>query len=250
MSRLTLITIHGWALTPEFWAPLERALSERLARHAPCFRHVDCGSFKSGARAEAGGPGAWGMEPGRTVILTHSLGTLWLQRYRDRFPPDCAALICCAGFPRFVAAPQFPAGVPARVLDRMIARFQQQPLVVATDFLERAAGSGPGRGPAFQRLLADLSRLDPAALAGGLHELRDLDFTREYRARAMPLLSLVGRDDAIAGAAMSQALLPADRAEVAAGSRQVDTGLAGHLFPYFFAPDCAVWIADFLEGLL
>ena len=100
--------IHGWGFDAGLWSALAGRLSEHPAVVA------DLGYF-----------GAEAIDPpdGPFVAITHSFGAMHALRHA---PPGCRGLVALNGFDSFVAGAG-RAGVPPRLLDRMIARFADEP---------------------------------------------------------------------------------------------------------------------------
>lgn len=157
------------------------------------------------------------------------MGVLRLLR---GLPPACAGLVSINGFPRFGAGPDFDAGVPRRMLDRMLKRFSAEPSAVLQDFRQRCGDATAIGAP----------RLEP--LAQDLEALRDEDQRSALAALPVPLLILTGQDDPIVPAPMTQAAfdgrLDDERHEREQG---------GHLLPVSDAPWCARHIAEFITRL-
>ncbi|WP_367644010.1 alpha/beta fold hydrolase, partial [Achromobacter ruhlandii] len=102
--RPTLLFVHGWAFDAAFWGPLAGALADWPQAVA------DAGYF---------GPAHTPAPAGPVLAIGHSLGAL---RLLGEPPPGCLGLVAINGFARFGAADDFPEGVPARMLDRMLNR--------------------------------------------------------------------------------------------------------------------------------
>ncbi|WP_142846906.1 alpha/beta fold hydrolase [Telmatospirillum sp. J64-1] len=204
----TLCFIHGWGFSAEFWQPLAQALED-----VPSLA-VDLGHVAP--------PHQPALPPGPVVAVGHSLGFAWALRRRR----DFAGLVAINGFARFTAAPDFPQGVPPRLLERMISRFADHPCAVYTDFMRRCGIDEP-----------DCTGLRPDALEAGLRFLGSVD-EREALAD-LPLLALAGGQDPILPEAMNRATF--ERVEIAADG--------GHLLPLTHTQWCAAHIRAFLGKL-
>ena len=171
------------------------------------------------------------MDPatGPLVAIGHSLGVLRLLR---DLPPNCVGLVSINGFPRFGAAPDFDAGVPRRMLDRMLKRLSTDPTAVLQDFRERCGDASAFGEPRLQPLARDLEAL------------RDEDQRHALAALPVPLLILAGLDDPIVPAAMTQAAFGGRL-----GDERHDLEHGGHLLPVSAAPWCARHIAGFIDRL-
>lgn len=163
-----ILLVHGWGFDAALWDGVRAGLPCGLNAQA-----LDLGFF--GAPTEP--------PPARvTLAVGHSLGALWLLRQ------DIAPVLAVNGFPRFTAAPDFPHGVPPRMVERMARRLADAPAEVVDAFRARC-GAGPA--PAAP---------DAGRLAWGL----DLLLSGDARP-ARPLAALAGRADPIVAPAMTEA---------------------------------------------
>lgn len=209
MSPLLLL-VHGWGFDAAFWNPLQAALTD-----------IDSIAWDLGF---CGQPAAPALPTDRPIIAVgHSLGFLWLLQER---PCRWDKLVAINGFPRFTKSDDFPAGVPPRLLERMIGKLAGAPAAVTQDFLLRC-----GLDPALYPI--DDTALDADRLAWGLNGLAHWDQRQNCRAD----LVLAGRNDPIVPAAMTEAAFAPSPVEWQDG---------GHLLP-LTAPD---WCAAHLRGLL
>lgn len=208
--------VHGWGFDARLWDSLRAALGDPAA----CL--PDFGYFGDApSPADGGGP---------VIAIGHSLGVMKLLR---KPPTNCIGLVAINGFDRFAGDAQDETAVPRRIVERMIARFQQQPEVVLGEFRQRCGSDAPlARAPRLQPLLADLELL------------RDADERLRSAALSCPLLVLHGEDDAI--------LPPAMRAAVFAGCAMAERHQLpkhGHLLPQTAASWCAGHIRAFAARL-
>lgn len=217
-ARPTLLFVHGWAFDASVWTPLRAALSDWPQAV------FDAGYFGAG-RGDAG------SAPDAPVIaIGHSMGVLRLLR---DLPGGCAGLVSINGFARFSAAPDFDAGVPVRMLDRMIKRLSADPAAVVQDFRLRCGESNPSPTPQL------------APLARDLQALRDEDQRGALAALPIPVLILAGQDDPIVPMPMTQAVFE----NRAADERHVRAD-GGHLLPISHTDWCARHIAAFIERVV
>jgi pimeloyl-[acyl-carrier protein] methyl ester esterase len=200
-----LLLVHGWGFDASIW--------DRLRA---CFPPEDTLAWDLGFFGQPAQPAP---PPGRKVLAVgHSLGLLWLLHQR---PLGWDGLVGINGFTRFAKAGDFPAGIPPRVLERMLSRLAISPAEVVSEFRARLGCTTPLPGTP-----------NAEALAAGLQALAGWDARP-----ALPDAALCGQQDMLVSAAMSKDCFPEDRIIWHEG---------GHLLP-LDAPD---WCASQLRGLL
>lgn len=208
---MILLFMHGWGFDGGFWAPLADLLPEWRAAFD------DRGYF--------GAPHV--PEPDDDcIVIAHSFGTM---RALAAPPQHCRGLVAINGFDRFTAGPD-GTGVSPRIVDRMIARFGEDPAGVLTDFRRRCGDDAPF-GP------ANIERLQEDLLA-----LRDLDCTAQSAQWQLPILSLQGAQDPLLPAGMRD-----DVFSSAPILERLTHPTGGHLLPATDAPYCARVIRSFME---
>lgn len=203
---MRLLFVHGWGFDARIWDDVRHALPD----HQACV--VDLGYFGAPVTHHCEGP---------VLAVGHSLGVM---RILLTPPSHCVGLVAINGFDRFSADPSDPSGVPRRVIDRMIARFRQQPEQVLADFRARCGDESP---------LAEGLRQD--SLLTDLELLRDGDARVSAARLGVPVLALQGSEDAILPDAMRKAVF-ADVPDI----RRDELAGHGHLLP-LTAPE---WCAD------
>jgi pimeloyl-[acyl-carrier protein] methyl ester esterase len=203
-----LVFVHGWGFDAGFWDPVRESLG-----------HPHTLAADLGFRGEPLMP-EW---PGDGIAVGHSLGLLWLLKTR---PFPWRALVAVNGFTRFPKGAGFEAGVPPRLIERMIAKAEGDHAAVAADFLARCGLPE-----------AETEDLHRDALIEGLQWLSEWD----CRGCAAPLVALAGRRDPIATPAMTLSCFPPDRI------RWREDG--GHLLPLTHPGWCADMIRDTLHAL-
>jgi len=213
--RPTLLFVHGWAFDTSVWTPLRAALGDWPQAV------TDAGYFGAGEAAAGSRP-----VTGPVIAIGHSLGVMRLLR---DLPSNCVGVVSINGFPRFSAAPDFDAGVPRRMLDRMMKRLSADPAAVVQDFRVRCGEASALGEPRLEPLARDLERL------------RDDDQRSALAALPVPLLILAGEEDPIVPPAMTQAAFGGR-----VGDERHDLEHGGHLLPVSDAPWCARHIAGFI----
>ena len=170
---MRVLLVHGWGFAPSLWDALR-------ARPGHTWLTVDLGYF---------GPPRWDLPPALDLVAGHSFGCLWAMLH-----PGLAQvpLVSVAGFPRLRAGPDFPHGIPARVLERMLARLRQSPPEALQALHDRLGTAVPRGEPRLERLQADLLGM------------RD----RDARGGRQPVLALAAEDDPLVPAALSRHAFP------------------------------------------
>lgn len=171
----TLVFVHGWGFDSAFWQPV----AERLPEFARVF--VDFG-FRANQPHHPKVPGA--------IVVGHSMGFAWALA---NMPRPWAGAVAVNAFPRFTRSPDFVSGVAPRMIERMVAKFAEDPAHVTADFLGRCGVEHP-----------DVSDIRPAALGEALGWLAECDQRAAMRALDCPVLALAGTRDAIVPEAMSR----------------------------------------------
>ncbi|MEW6164594.1 MAG: hypothetical protein AB1642_06000 [Pseudomonadota bacterium] len=209
----TVILVHGWGYDASLWDPVRARLDPALRVET-----LDFGFFGAEKKASAGGTA--------TLAVGHSLGALWWLAQAEM---PWRRLLCINGFPRFLAAPDFPFAIAPRVLARMRSQFARDPAGVLKDFHALCGASGtwaPAGTPDHERL------------AAGLGWLANWDGRATLAARAPDVFALAGCDDLIVPRSMSTpAFAGLPSGHLAFGEAP------GHLLPVVEPDLCAQWIA-------
>lgn len=205
--RPSLLLAHGWGFDRSLWDPIRALLPDC---DTACIEH-----------GYLGAPAFRPPVPAGTVLVGHSAGVLDLL---SRPPPGCTTLVAINGFTRFTAAPDWPNGIPGRLLDRMLVRLADDPASMTAAFRHRCglAASAP-------------TRPCPATLRSGLLALRDGDMRNTPNPA---ILALAGASDPIVPPALTRACF-AEQSLIWAAE-------AGHLLPLTH-PD---WCVTALRQLL
>ena len=201
----TVLAVHGWGFDAGFWQPVLERLPDFAAE-----------SVDMGFHGEARIP-----KVTRPLVLAHSMGLAWALAH---IPRPWAGLLAVNAFPRFTRSPQFVDGVPPRLLERMLSRFDEAPAQVTTDFLARCGVAAP-----------DTGGLRPEPLKAALAWLAQCDERTTLKMLSCPFLALAGTQDPIVPSAMSIASFPPEHLILAEGG--------GHLLPQSH-PD---WVASQLR---
>lgn len=194
MTKRTLVFVHGWGFDAQFWTPV----AERLPEFARVF--VDFGFHTA--------PAHHPLVPG-AIVVGHSMGFAWALA---NMPRPWTGAIAINAFPRFTRSPDFVSGVPPRMIERMVAKFAEDPAGVTRDFLARAGVTEP-----------NVEDIRPAPLGEALSWLANCDERAAMKTLDCPLVALAGTRDAIVPEAMSREAFANASLVLAAG--------ADHLLP-------------------
>lgn len=219
---ITIELLHGWGYDAGLWRKVVPLLAGyRCTTPNPGFFG---GNFPPEPQKSALATRQEEARPPLRLAVGHSLGALWWLAEADA---KWNALVIIAGFPRFTATADFPAGQSPRVLERMQRRFAENPAAVLADF-QRACGAPGPHLPA-----------DPQPLADGLEYLALTDGRMRLTQRADDIFLLASRDDAIVPLTMSEAAF----AVLPAGQRRLCAD-GGHALPLTRPEDCAKLILE------
>lgn len=202
---MILLFAHGWGFDRHFWKPLAALLSD-----VPQV-FDDRGYF--------GDPQAPSIE-GPCIAVTHSYGTM---RVLADPPPGLAGIVAINGFDRFTSIPGRP-GVPMRVVDHMLTRFELDPRAVLASFRASVGCDEP-----FGEIDAEILRAD-------LKRLRDA----QPALPRVPVLAIQGGRDPLLPEAMRRAGFASDEV------RRLQHDAGGHLLPMEAPELCAMAVRGML----
>ncbi|MFC0205248.1 alpha/beta fold hydrolase [Novosphingobium soli] len=205
---MKLFFAHGWGFDRHFWTPLATLL-ERFEQV------VDDRGYFGAPRAAA--------VAGRCIAVAHSFGAM---RVLAEPPPGLAGIVAINGFERFSAVPG-RAGVPLRVIDRMLRRFEVEPLAVLAEFRRTCGAEVPPTAIDAAPLRADLLRLRDAAPP----------------LPSVPVVALHGGSDPLLPPAMRDACF------AGAAVRRIEHAGCGHLLPREAPALCAAAVRGMVEAL-
>lgn len=173
---IPLLMVHGWAFDASFWDPMRERLTDFPIR---------CIDLGFSGRAD---------RPGlrRPLVVAHSMGLAWALA---TVPRPWAGLLAVNAFPAFTRTASFVDGVSPRVVERMRARFGEDPRGVTAEFLARCGLPQ-----------ADLSGLRAKPLGEALDWLAVCDERAALAELDCPVRALAGTADVIVPQSMSRAL--------------------------------------------
>lgn len=245
-----LVCLHGWGMQGDIFTPLADELIQDFrvtALDLPGHGRTPCGAGLDLDRATATlhttletlvQPKPW--------LLGWSLGGMLALALARQTPESLAGLVLVSTTPRFVAGPDWAAGMKPAAFQQFAQDLLDNPQATVRRFLAlQTLDDGEGR-----RALRQLQQgspwpaPDPACLADGLDILRDADLRPELDQLRLPVLLIQGGRDRV--------VLP-QAAEYLAGtlpeSRLLKLPRAGHV-PFLTAPAaCAQMIRRFLADL-
>lgn len=220
MSRPTLTLLHGWAMTPQAWAPLTAALGDAFTVNAPSL------PGHAGAAAVAPELRAWAdaiasQLPDDGMLCAWSLGAMLALDIAVRHPRKVSRLVLIGATARFVSTADWPCALPADTVNA----FRKGYAEACSATLKRFLGLQLLGEPARRTLQAELDAArqphpDDAALPAlvdGLELLANTDLRDHLAQVGQPCLLIQGRQDAlmpVEAALRCAAALPHGRCEI------------------------------------
>lgn len=241
-----MLLLHGWAMHGGVFAPLVRALEARFevitvdlpghggSRDSALPLALD--TVADALLEVLDGPCAAGAPhaPGPALVVGWSLGGLVATALAARHPSRVRGLGLIAASPRFVQAPDWPAGMDPRVFEAFGDELGRDYRGTLDRFLMlEAQGSAHLRDELRYLRDAVFARGEPAprALREGLHLLQTGDLRAQLPGLAMPSLWLAGRRDRLVSPEAMRAA-----AALAPRARFQQYAHAGHA-PFLTEPD-------------
>lgn len=221
-TKPVLALLHGWGMNAGVFDALADALADAFEVHA-----LNLPGHGGRAALAANSLQSWGDDlarqlPPQATVLGWSLGGQVAMRAALDCPHKIARLILLAATPRFVAAPDWAAGIAADDLQAFGAALIDDPQATLLRFLSLQTRGMAGQKSLLQGLRQSLLAAPPvqdAALAAGLAILRAADLRDELPRLSQPTLVLHGALDtltpAAAGAWLAGALPAARHVEFA-----------------------------------
>ncbi len=197
--------VHGWGCAPNFWDGIIACLTDIDAHK------VDLGFIGSAPPAEA--------PPQPSLFVTHSLGTMWALKHHKN---DMTGLVAINGFAAFTDF------APPRILKTMQRNLRRDPHNQMEEFWN-----------AYN--LPHHQDINPQKLEQGLDWLAQWNCEAERSSLSVPVLSLIGGQDALLEEAKMQQHWRGHKTETHQG--------AGHDLPTAQAEWCADKIKECADAL-
>jgi pimeloyl-[acyl-carrier protein] methyl ester esterase len=226
-SGRPLVFWHGWGLNLRVFDRLRTALAREhrvIAVDLPGHGHSD---WSEDENAELQLQRLSATVPDGATLIGWSLGGQMAIRYAARQHDRLRALILLHSTPRFVRAPDWPAGLDPEILARFAADLQHDPVRTVSDFLElqtRGSSAAANTMDALQHALSHHGTARPSALQAGMRILMEGDLRAEAAQLRLPTLVVGGQHDRITPPAASRALL-----QLIPGARYLELRRAGHV---------------------
>lgn len=220
-----LVLVHGWAFHGGVWAPLV----PELARHFSVYLadlpgHGGSRQPVPGETAAQAACDLLSFVPPSAYWVGWSLGGLVALSAALQASPDLSGITLVASTPRFVAAPDWPHGIPETVLSGFaqdLARDLPGTLGRFVALQTRGSARGAQAARALSRTLREGPAPRPEGLQRGLAWLRDTDLRAELGRISCPVRVLLGERDTLVPPACLTGILalrPDWRGSVAAGA--------------------------------
>ncbi|MBU6199578.1 MAG: pimeloyl-ACP methyl ester esterase BioH [Xanthomonadaceae bacterium] len=193
-----LVLLHGWAMHGGIFEPLARRLRERFRLHVVDlpghgFSRDDDSLLDPPSCAQH----LLAQLP-RAIWIGWSFGGLVALHAALASPATVRGLVTIAASPRFVAAPDWPHGVPLEVFAQFDAGLRRDYRATIERFLAlEAIGSDDAQAELRELKSHVFERGEPAvaALERGLNVLETADLRVRLRDLAVPNLWIAGRRD-------------------------------------------------------
>lgn len=202
-----LVLLHGWALNLRVFDALVEALRPQLTLHA-----VDLPGHgrSAGPLATAGAVNEQILDelierllsqlPAQFLLCGWSLGGQLAMAIAKRAPQRLCKLVLVATTPRFTATTDWPHGVQANVLERLVAQLAEDYRGTVTGLLELQVRGSQHAAQVLQTLqhaLFEHGAASPDALRTGLEWLGSIDLRACLGVITVPTLVIAGQYDRV-----------------------------------------------------
>lgn len=213
MSAAPVVLLHGWAMTPAIWRPLQAELMRDCNVLAPALPgHHDAPAAADGTLA------AWtdmlsAALPERATVVGWSLGAMLALDLAARHPHKVSSLVLIAATPKFVADDDWAHGLPAATVTAFQSGYATAPEATLRRFLALQTLGDPARRSLLPLLEATrqphVGASSIPALADGLRILADSDLRPQLASVTQPVTLVHGVGDALMPVAAAQWLAAA-----------------------------------------
>lgn len=219
-----LVLLHGWAMHGGIFADLLPALAQQYRVHVIDLPgHGQSDAAENATTLEQITSCIQAHVPVNAIVLGWSLGGQIASQLAMRMPPR--ALVLVSATPKFVAAEDWPQGMPVDVFAQFFARLHDNLQGTVQDFLALQVRGDLHAAATLKALRKRLLQYPPqqAMLESSLIVLRDTDLRNDLSAIRIPVLLIAGEHDRVthprASAAMA-AMIP--------DAKYVEIKKAGH----------------------
>lgn len=220
-----LVLVHGWGMQSGVWETFLPWLTPHVrVRCIDLPGHGRSAAVPMPASLDALAELLLAVAPARAAWLGWSLGGLVALKMAARFPPRVSQLVLMAATPCFVQREGWPWAMPAPDFRAFAESLRQDAALALKRFLAlQCLGSVSARQDLrlLQACLADLPVVAGEPLQQGLALLGDSDRRARFAALAVPVLCLLGEQDALVPASVAadlSSLLPAAQVRVVPGA--------------------------------
>lgn len=207
MDMTSLCLIHGWATNAQIFNPLRAHLPDDWVIYAPDLAGHGASPAPVSFDVVALADEIADSLHNQTHVLGWSLGGLVAQYLAARYPHKVASLALCATFAKFIATPDYAAGIKNNLLNKMLYLFEDDYAKHIRQFLEWQLLHTPQREDIIAALLPDVLRDGtPQGMAAALHAIEHADARAILPQITCPTLLIFGNKDALTPPRMGEYL--------------------------------------------
>lgn len=197
-----IVFVHGWGLNGAVWDRVVARLATRAEVFVPDL--PGCGRSRTIPHTYSLAQLARDIDarlPAPATWVGWSLGGLIALTAAREFSDRVERLVLIGATPRFVQAPDWPAAMPAAVMQQFADELARDYRGTLQRFLSLQMGAEPGARDTLRELrerLFEHGEPDARALSAGLALLRDSDLRQDLGAIMQPALLIHGERDKLA----------------------------------------------------
>ncbi|MDO9596685.1 MAG: alpha/beta fold hydrolase [Azoarcus sp.] len=201
MSATPVVLLHGWAMTPAIWRPLQAELARDCSVFAPALPGHHDAPAAAGATLTEWTDALSAALPDRATVVGWSLGAMLALDLAARHPHKVSSLVLIAANAKFVAADDWAHGLPAATVAAFQSGYATAPEATLRRFLALQTLGDPARRTLLPLLEAARQPHPGAspipALADGLRILAESDLRPQLAAVTQPVTLVHGAGDAL-----------------------------------------------------